>query len=34
LGGQREVEQKLGIVAVGMVCIVLGIVMILIGIFQ
>ena len=34
LGGQREVEQKLGLVAVGAVCIFLGVVMILIGIFQ
>ena len=34
LGGQREVEQKLGLVAVGVVCIVLGVVAILIGFFQ
>jgi len=34
LGDQREVEQKVGIVAVGVVCIVLGVVVILIGIFQ
>jgi hypothetical protein len=34
LGGQREVEQKRGIVAVGVVGIVVGVVMILIGIFQ
>jgi vacuolar-type H+-ATPase subunit I/STV1 len=34
LGGQREVEQKRGIVAVGVVCIIVGVVVILIGIFQ
>ncbi len=34
LGGQREVEQKRGIVAVGVVGIVVGVIMILIGIFQ
>jgi len=34
LGGQREVEQKVGIVALGVFCIVVGVVMILIGIYQ
>ena len=34
LGGQREVEQKRGIVAVGVVGIVVGVVVILIGIYQ
>jgi hypothetical protein len=34
LGGQREVEQKRAIVVTGVVCTVLGVVVILIGIFR